>query len=149
MILVTRNKKASYEYEFIKKLTSGIKLIGGEVKSIRAGKVSINEAYCYIKDNEIFIKNMHISDYQNSSKFDSHEPTRIRKLLLRKVEIIKLGEDVEKKGLTIVPTSVIINDGGLVKIEIALSRGKNIHDKRISIKEKDYKLQISRELNNK
>jgi SsrA-binding protein len=149
MILVTRNKKASYEYEFIKKLTSGIKLIGGEVKSIRAGKVSINEAYCYIKDNEIFIKNMHISDHQKSSKFDSHEPTRIRKLLLRKVEIIKLGEDVEKKGLTIVPISIIINDGGLVKIEIALCRGKNIHDKRISIKDKDYKLQISRELNNK
>jgi SsrA-binding protein len=146
---VTRKKTASNEDQVINKFTSAIKLIGGEVKSIRAGKVSINEAYCYIKDNEIFIKNMHISDYQKSSKFDSHEPTRIRKLLLRKVEIIKLGEDVEKKGLTIVPTSVIINDGGLVKIEIALSRGKNIHDKRISIKEKDYKLQISRELNNK
>lgn len=149
MSLIVRNKKASYEYEFIQHLNAGIKLVGVEVKSIREGKVSINEAYCYVKDDEIFIKGMHISEYRGNSKYDNYDPIRVRKLLLKKSEIIKLREDVEKKGLTIVPTSVIINSGGLIKIEIALSRGKKIHDKRNALKDRDYKLEICRELNNK
>jgi SsrA-binding protein len=149
MSLIVKNKKASYEYEFIQKLNAGIKLTGGEVKSIRSGKVSISEAYCYIKDGEVFIKGMHIAEYKNSSNYDNHDPIRLRKLLLNKREIIKLAENVEKKGLTIVPISVMINSGGLVKIEIALCRGKNTHDKRNAIKEREYKLEISRELINK
>jgi SsrA-binding protein len=149
MSLIVKNKKASYEYEFIQSLNSGIKLVGAEVKSIRDGKVSINEAYCYIKNDEIFIKGMHVSEYKGNSKYDDYDPIRVRKLLLKKNEIIKLREDVEKRGLTIVPISVIINSGGLVKIEIALCRGKKVHDKRNALKERDYKIEISRELNNK
>jgi SsrA-binding protein len=147
MSLIVRNKKASYEYEFIQRLNAGIKLVGVEVKSIREGKVSINEAYCYVKDDEIFIKGMHISEYGGNSKYDNYDPIRVRKLLLKKSEIIKLREDVEKKGLTIVPTSVIINSGGLIKIEIALSRGKKIHDKRFILKTKDLDKETKRMLN--
>jgi SsrA-binding protein len=144
MGLIVRNKKASYEYEFIQKLSAGIKLTGSEVKSIRSGKVSISEAYCYIKDGEVFIKGMHISEYKNSSNYDNHDPIRLRKLLLNRREIIKLSENVEKKGLTIVPISVMINSGGLVKIEIALCRGKNTHDKRVVLKMKDLDKEMKR-----
>ena len=149
MSLITKNKKAHYEYEFIEKLTAGIKLTGGEVKSIRDHKVSISESYCYIKDDEVFIKGMHISEHSKTSDYDAPDPIRVRKLLLNKSEIIKLRQNVEKKGLTIVPVSVIINSGGLVKIEVALCRGKKNHDKRNAIKENEYKIEVSRELNNK
>ena len=143
MEVITRNKKASFEYEFIDKLTAGIKLIGSEVKSIRNHKVSISEGYCYIKNDELFIKGMNISEYKQSGIHTNHEPTRLRKLLLNKKEIIKLNENVEQKGLTIVPISVIITDKGLIKIEVALCRGKKLHDKRDSIKKRD----LERELN--
>lgn len=143
MKVIVKNKKASFEYEFIDKFTAGIKLVGSEVKSIRNNKVSISEGYCYIKNNELFIKGMNISEYKQSGIHTNHEPTRLRKLLLNKKEIIKLNENVEQKGLTIVPISVIITDKGLIKIEIALCRGKKLHDKRDSIKKRD----LERELN--
>jgi len=143
MEVITRNKKASFEYEFIDKLTAGIKLLGSEVKSIRNHKASISEAYCYIKDGEVYIKGMHISEYKQSGIHTNHEPTRLRKLLLNKNEILKLDENVQQKGLTIVPISVIINDKGLIKIEVALCRGKKLHDKRDTIKKRD----LERELN--
>jgi SsrA-binding protein len=142
MEVVTKNKKASYEYEFIEVFTAGIQLLGSEVKSIRAHKVSISEAYCYIKDGEAYIKGMNISEYKESGIHTNHEPTRLRKLLLNKKEILNLSENVQTKGLTIVPVSVIIKNG-FIKIEIALSRGKKIHDKRETIKKRD----IERELN--
>lgn len=143
MVIIVKNKKANFEYEIIQKLVSGIKLVGSEVKSIRNHKVSISESYCYIKGGEIFIKGMHISEYKESGNYDNHDPIRERKLLLNKLEIIKLSESLEQKGLTIVPLSVIINDNGLVKLEIGLGRGKKIHDKRESIKKRD----LERELN--
>jgi SsrA-binding protein len=143
MVIIVKNKKANFEYEIIQKLVSGIKLVGSEVKSIRNHKVSISESYCYIKGGEIFIKGMHISEYKESGNYDNHDPIRERKLLLNKLEIIKLSESLEQKGLTIVPLSVIINDNGLVKLEIGLARGKKIHDKRESIKKRD----LERELN--
>lgn len=147
MSIIVRNKKASYEYEFIETFTSGIKLLGSEVKSIRGNKVSISEAYCYIKDGEIFIKGMHISEYKQSGTYSNHEPTRLRVLLLNKKEILKLDEGIKQKGLTIVPTSVIINNRGLIKIELALCRGKKNHDKRNDLKIKDINREVDRELN--
>jgi len=142
MEIVTKNKKASYEYEFIEVFTAGIQLLGSEVKSIRLHKVSISEAYCYIKDGEAYIKGMNISEYKESGIHTNHEPTRLRKLLLNKKEILRISENIQTKGLTIVPVSLIIKNG-FVKIEIALSRGKKIHDKREAIKKRD----VERELN--
>lgn len=142
MSIIVRNKKASYEYEFIETLTAGIQLVGSEVKSIKANKVSISEAYCYIKNSEVFIKGMNVSEYKESGTYTNHEPTRVRKLLLNKNEIIKLNVSIQTKGLTIVPISVIVKNG-LVKVEIALARGKNLFDKRESIKKRD----LERELN--
>lgn len=142
-MVIVKNKKAFFEYEIIQKITAGIKLIGGEVKSIRANKVSISESYCYIKDGEIFIKGMHISEYKESGLYDNHDPVREKKLLLNKSEIIKLTNNLEQNGLTIVPLSIIINERGLVKLEIGLAKGKKIHDKRETIKKRD----LERELN--
>jgi SsrA-binding protein len=143
MNLVTKNKKATYEYEIIQKITAGIQLVGSEVKSIRNHKVSISESYCYIKCGEMYIKGMHISEYKQSGNYDNHDPIRDRKLLLNKIEINKLKDGIEQRGLTIIPISVIIDDRGLIKIEIALSRGKKMHDKRNDIKKRD----IERDLN--
>jgi len=143
MVVIVKNKKAYFEYEIIQKLTAGIQLYGGEVKSIRNNKVSISESYCYIKGGEVFIKGMHISEYKESGNYDKHDPIRERKLLLNKNEIVKLSADLEQKGLTIAPLSVIINDHGFIKLEIGLAKGKKIHDKRETIKKRD----LERELN--
>lgn len=143
MNLVTKNKKATYEYEIIQKITAGIQLVGSEVKSIRNHKVSISESYCYIKGGEMYIRGMHISEYKQSGNYDNHDPIRERKLLLNKIEINKLKDGIEQRGLTIIPIAVIIDDRGLIKIEIALSRGKKMHDKRNDIKKRD----IERDLN--
>ena len=142
MELVIKNKKASFEYEFIEKFTAGIKLVGSEVKSIRKHKVSISEAYCYIKGGEIYIKGMNISENKESGIHTNHDPVRLRKLLLTKKEILKLDEAIHQKGLTIVPISVIINDYGLIKIEIALGRGKKLFDKREHLKMKDLEREL-------
>lgn len=147
MEVIVKNKKASYEYEFIDKFTAGIKLLGSEVKSIRNHKVSISEGYCYIKDGEAYIKGMNISEYKESGIHTNHDPIRLRKLLLNKKEIIKLDEEIQQRGLTIVPISLIINDKGLIKLEIALSKGKKLHDKRNDLKNKDIKREVDRELN--
>lgn len=143
MKVIVKNKKSNFEYEIIQKLTAGIQLLGSEVKSIRDNKVSISESYCYINKGEAYIKGMHVSEYKKTGNYDNHDPIRDRKLLLNKSEIIKLTESLEQKGLTIIPVSVIINEHGFVKIEIALAKGKKIHDKRESIKKRD----LERELN--
>jgi SsrA-binding protein len=134
------NKKARFEYEFLQTEIVGIQLVGSEVKSIRQGKVSISEGYCYFKDGELFVKGMNISDYGFGS---FHETVRDRKLLLKRKEL----NDLESKlinGLTIVPYRVFLNDKGLIKMEIALSKGKKIHDKRESIKSRDIDRDIKR-----
>jgi SsrA-binding protein len=131
-----KNKKASFEFEFLEEFVAGIVLFGSEVKSIRNGAASFTDAYCYISNNEIFLKSLHISEYKNAS-YNQHEPKRDRKLLLTKREIKKLKEKTQEKGLTIVPTKLFVNDRGLVKIGIALARGKKLFDKRESIKRKD------------
>lgn len=139
-----RNKKARYEYTFLEKFSAGIQLLGTEIKSVRNGKVSIAEAYCYIKKSELYIKSMHIAEYDPAS-YNNHEPLRERKLLLKRIELNKLEKKLKNKGLTIVPLRVYINDKGYAKIDIALAQGKKIHDKRDSLKEKDLKREIDRQ----
>lgn len=144
---ITKNKKAYFEYNILDKHTAGIKLQGSEVKSVRKGKVSIVEAYCFISNGELFIKGMHIAEHKEGGKHNNHQPLRDRKLLMKKKEIIKLDESVAQKGLTIVPLEVFISDTGFIKMEIGLARGKHLYDKRNSIKEKDLKREMDRNNN--
>jgi SsrA-binding protein len=146
MTSITKNKKAYFEYQILDKYTAGIKLQGSEVKSIRAGKVSIVEAYCFIVNDEIFIKGMHVTEHKEGGKYNNHNPTRDRKLLMKKKEIIKLRENISQKGLTIIPLEVILTNTGFLKLEIGLAKGKNLYDKRNSLKEKDLKREIERNI---
>ena len=138
-----KNRKASFEFEFIDTYIAGIMLKGTEIKSIREGKASLTEAFCYFKNGELFVKQMHIAPYSMANVFN-HDPVRDRKLLLSKKELDKLESKFEEKGLTIIPVRLFINDRGLAKLEIALGRGKKLHDKRLSIKEKDAKRDLDR-----
>jgi len=143
---ITKNKKAYFSYEILEKHTAGIKLQGSEVKSIKDNKVSIAEAYCFITGGEMFIKGMHVAEYKQGGTHFNHEPVRDRKLLLKKKEIKKLSEKMLQKGLTIVPLELILSDTGLVKLEIGLAKGKNLYDKRSSIKAKDAKREMERDI---
>ena len=134
--LTIKNKKAKHEYEFLEVLEVGIVLKGSEIKSIREGKVSLQEAYCHFRSNELFLKGMNISPYTEST-YDNHNPIRERKLLIHKKEIKKFKSKSEEKGLTIVPTKLYINARGFVKIEIALAKGKKLFDKRQSMRGKE------------
>ncbi|MDN3687203.1 MULTISPECIES: SsrA-binding protein SmpB [Cyclobacterium] len=142
-IINIKNKKASFEFEFLDKFKAGLVLRGSEIKSIREGRVSLTEAYCYFKGEELFIKQMHIAPYTLATHYN-HDPVRERKLLLQKQELRKLQNKFSEKGLSIVPVRIFINDRGLAKMEIALAKGKKIHDKRQSIKEKDAKRDLQR-----
>lgn len=136
-----RNKRASYEYEFLDKYVAGLVLKGTEIKSIREGKASLQEGYCVFQQGELYAKNIHISIYKQGSHFN-HEPTRERKLLLNKRELNRLKKRSEEKGLSIIPTKLFTNARGFAKLEIALAKGKKLHDKRQSIKEKDMKHEL-------
>lgn len=138
-----KNKKAGFEYFLIERFTAGIVLTGTEIKSIRAGKASINEAYCAFTANELFVRNMHIAEYEYGT-YNNHEPKRERKLLLTARELRKLLTKLNEKGLTLVPTFLFINDKGLAKLEIALAKGKKLHDKRETIKQKDIQRELDR-----
>lgn len=138
-----RNRRAGFEYELLDKYIAGIQLKGTEIKSIREGKVNLQDGYCYFAAGEAFVKGITISAYEQGTHYN-HEPERERKLLLKKTEITRLASRVEEKGLSLIPTRLFINDRGYAKIEIALGRGKKLHDKRNSIKEKDIKRELSR-----
>jgi SsrA-binding protein len=138
-----KNKKAGFEYEFIDKYTAGMIITGPEIKSIRAGKASIIESYCFIKNHELWIRGMHISPYEPAS-YNNETPVRDRKLLLNRTEIEKLEKALKNKGLTIVPLKVFLSEKGYAKLDIALARGKKIHDKRDDLKAKDDKRAIDR-----
>jgi len=140
-----RNKKATHEFFLEEKFIAGLVLKGTEIKSIREGKASLKEAYCYIREGELFIKSMHIAEYKYGS-YENHDPKRDRKLLVNKKELKKLSTKVKEKGNSIVPVRLFINEKGLAKLEIALAKGKKLHDKRDSLKEKDMKRQMNREL---
>lgn len=139
-----KNKKASFEYEFLDTYTAGIVLTGTEIKSIRAGKASLVDSYCYFSGNELYVKNMHVADYWWAS-YNRHDPKRDRKLLLTKKELRKLQRAIKEKGLTIVTTRLFIAENGFAKLNIALARGKKEYDKRQSIKEKDQRREMERE----
>jgi SsrA-binding protein len=141
---ITKNKKAYFEYQILDKYTAGIQLQGSEVKSIRASKVSISEAYCFISNGELFIKGMHVTEHKEGGKYNNHQPVRDRKLLLKKKEILKLDELISQKGLTIIPLELILTTTGFIKLEIGLAKGKNLYDKRVSIKDKDLKRELER-----
>ena len=142
-VINIKNKKASFEFEFIDTFFAGLMLKGTEIKSIREGKVSLTEAYCMFLDDELFIRQMHISPYSMAASYN-HEAVRDRKLLLKKKELDKLQTKSQEKGLAIIPVRIFINDRGKAKMEIALARGKKIHDKRQDLKEKDAKRELQR-----
>ena len=140
-----KNKRAKFEFEFLETFTAGLQLYGTEIKSIRNNKASIAEAYGVIIKNELFIRNMYIANYENGSHYN-HEPKRDRKLLLNKVELTKLQKKLKNKGLTIVPIKLFISNNGWAKINIALAKGKKIHDKREDLKSKDAQREIDRKI---
>ncbi len=133
-----RNKKASHDYEFIETFTAGIVLTGTEIKSIRAGKASIVDAYCYFVGNELYVRNMHVAEYFWGT-WGKHDPKRDRKLLLSRRELNKLAGKVKERGMTIVAVKLYISENGYAKLLIALARGKREFDKRQTIKEKDFR----------
>jgi len=138
-----RNKKAWHEYEILDKFVAGIQLTGTEIKSIRAGKASLVDSYCYFNQGELYVKGMHIAEYTFGNLFN-HFPKRDRKLLLNKRELKKLEKNVKEKGLTIVTLKIFIAESSYAKVEIALARGKKEFDKREDIKKKDTQRQLDR-----
>jgi len=130
------NKKAFHDYEILERYEAGIVLKGSEVKAIRSGKVNFLDSYCFFRDRELYLANLHIGLYPYSG-MQEHEPTRIRKLLLHKRELRKLFTKTREKGLTLIPLRVYINERNLVKVEIGLARGKRKYDKREQIKKRD------------
>jgi SsrA-binding protein len=138
-----RNRQAGFEYELLDKYVAGIVLTGTEIKSIREGKVNLQDGYCYINNGEMFAKGINITPYAQGTHYN-HEATRERKLLLKRSELKKLEGKIEERGLTIVPLKLFVNDRGFAKLEISVARGKKTHDKRESIKERDVKRELDR-----
>ena len=142
MEIVSTNKKARFNYEIIEKIEAGISLKGTEVKSIRNKNVSIGESYAQIKDDEVFLYNLHISPYEQGNR-ENHDPIRVRKLLLHKREIKKLASKIQQKGLSLVPLSIYLRKGK-IKVELAIGRGKRLVDKRETLKKKAVEREIAR-----
>lgn len=139
-----KNRKARFQYEILDKYTAGIKLAGTEIKSIREGKAGIAESFCEFNDEgELFAINVDIQPYSHATHFN-HEPKRSRKLLLNKRELKKLQKEVRNTGLTIIPLRLFINERGLAKLDIALAKGKKLHDKRETIKDRENKRKLDR-----
>ncbi len=139
-----RNRRASFEYSFLETYIAGIVLTGTEIKSIRQGKVNLQDAYCLIHGEELFIRQMSISTYTEGTHYN-HEPLRDRKLLLKKREIKRIAEKLKDQGLTLIPTRLFTSERGFAKVEIALAKGKKLYDKRDSIKERDVERDMQRE----
>lgn len=141
--LIARNKRARFDYELMDTLEAGIVLTGTEVKSLRLGKASINESYASIENDAVYLINATIQEYPLAHRFN-HEPTRPRKLLVKEKEYERLVGAVQRKGLTLIPTRLYFNKRGLVKCELALGKGKKLHDKRETEKARDWAKQKSR-----
>jgi len=137
------NRKASFSYEILDSLVAGIMLTGTEVKSIRSGGGSIQEAYCIFRNGELYIRQMNIPVYSHGN-IQNHEPLSVRKLLLKKKEMERLEAKVKERGISIIPLRIFFNERGFVKIEIALARGKKSFDKRESIKKRESKVELNR-----
>ncbi|HAM98616.1 MAG TPA: SsrA-binding protein [Marinilabiliales bacterium] len=138
-----KNKKATFNYEILETYTAGIELLGTEIKSIRNNKAGLNETYCTFVDGELYIKNMYIAEYELGG-YVNHEPRRDRKLLLNRQELNKWEKKMKERGFTIIPLSLFVNANGLVKIDVALARGKKQYDKRETIKDKDNRREMDR-----
>jgi SsrA-binding protein len=141
--IVIKNKKSSHDYEFIEKFIAGIKLSGTEIKSLRLGKATLADSYCFFNNGELFIKGMHIAEYWWGN-LNNHDPLRERKLLLTSRELRKIERKIKESGLTIIVIKVFINERGLAKAEIAISRGKKEYDKRETLKRKDATREMDR-----
>jgi SsrA-binding protein len=142
MGIVATNRKARFNYEILEKIEAGISLKGTEVKSVRNKNVSIEESYAQIKNDEVFLCNLHISPYEQGNR-ENHDPIRVRKLLLHRHEIKKLIAKIQQKGLSLVPLSIYTRKG-IIKVELAVARGKRLVDKRESIKKKAIEREIAR-----
>lgn len=142
--IIATNRKARHDYLLLETFEAGLVLQGSEIKSIRAGHISIKQAYVRVDGEEAWLLEAHIAPYEQASRYN-HEPTRPRKLLLNKKEIYKLWDEVRRKGTTVIPTKVYLKNGR-AKVEIALARGKKLHDKRQSLAERDSQRQIEREM---
>lgn len=138
-----RNKKAAFEYFLVEDYTAGLVLTGTEIKSIRLGKANISEAYCVFQQDELFVKNMNISEYEFGT-YNNHEPRRDRKLLLNKRELSKLKIKLNERGFTLVPVKLFVNETGLAKLIISLAKGKKMFDKRETLKTKDVQRDLER-----
>ena len=138
-----KNRKAGFEYFLVEVFTAGIQLTGTEIKSLRAGKANLTDAYCAFTGDELFVLNMHIAEYELGTYFN-HEPKRPRKLLLNRRELNRLYTKTREKGFTVIPTRLFINEKGFAKLEIALAKGKHAYDKRESLKQKDQKRDFDR-----
>ncbi|OGX15494.1 MAG: SsrA-binding protein [Omnitrophica WOR_2 bacterium RBG_13_41_10] len=148
MKVITTNRKAYRDYEVLETLESGIELKGSEVKSIRAGRINLEDSFARVENNEVILYNSHINPYEQASYLNV-EPTRLRRLLLHKNQIRKLAGSVAQKGTTLVPLKVYFNERGFVKIELALCKGKKIYDRRETLKRREADLQIRRTLKNR
>lgn len=141
--MVLSNRKAYYEYNIESKYTAGIVLTGTEIKSLRLGKASFNDSYCYFHKGELFVKSLHISEYAFGT-IHNHEPLQERKLLLQKKELRKLENKTKEKGYSVIPLKIFIAQTGFAKIEIGLGKGKKVYDKRETIKERETDRDIKR-----
>jgi len=138
-----KNRSAFHEYFFDNTYVAGIVLTGTEVKSLRAGKASFNDAYCIIHKGEVWLKSLHIAEYSHGT-VNNHDPVRDRKLLLQKREIGRIESKLKEKGYTIIPLRIFFNDKNFIKIEIGLGKGKKLHDKRDTIKKRDVEREMKR-----
>ena len=142
-IPVIKNRRASFEFEFLETYTAGIQLSGTEVKSVREGKANITDGFGVFFRGELYIRNVFISEYKEGT-YNNHEPKRDRKLLLTKNELKKIGNKLKDKGLAIVPLKIFFSQSGYAKLEIAIAKGKKLFDKRDDLKQKDAKREIDR-----
>jgi len=136
--IISKNKKAGFQYEIFEKFTAGIVLTGSEIKSIREGQINFVDSYCVFIGHQLFIRGLHIAEYSHGG-YVNHVPVHDRKLLLNKSELSRLQKKVKEKGFTIIPMTCLLTEKGIAKIEIAISRGKKLYDKREAIKTKDSK----------
>lgn len=138
-----KNRRATFEYQFIDTFEAGMVLQGTEIKSIRQGHANLRDSYCFFKKGELYVKSLFIAEYENGT-YANHEARRTRKLLLKRTELRKLEKKVKEKGFTIVPYRLYLNERGIAKLEIALAQGKRSYDKRETIKRKDLKRDLER-----